>query len=137
MKKRIILLFALLLVLTGCRDKVLNCTLEETLNDENYKETVRITFNRAGDEVLRREHTMTLTGGEFINEYYEEMTMQCDEQKSFAGVTCDVTKDGNSLTMSRTIVYSELNTQSREMFGLLGSIDDFKHDMELDGFTCK
>ena len=144
MKKQMIFLVAFALLLVGCGEKKLTCTLDETdvVTDMpgfgKTEVTVVHVFNRSEDELLRTEYTAVLNATNDVEYAYEFAKEDCERDGTLAGVSCTVTRDGNQITTKTTILHNELDGVSRALFGFEGTLSEVRRELVLNGgFGCR
>jgi len=137
---KIILLISLLL-LTGCGRQTLTCHIEGDSFDTERNMEVRVTFNRAGDLQRRMYTVMNAISGSASTAdiHYELFNEDCKDYNSFRGVSCQITRSGNTVTQTVNVNFSRIEEEGIHFFGTADevTIDQLRVQLLRDGFTCQ
>jgi len=100
------------------------------------------TFNHSGEELISFVRTeianvVNDAAAEFNYEYFQTL---CEEENKIDGVSCKVTKEGNTLTRETSVKYTNMENQGAVPFihglKLLESLNELKEGMTERYFTC-
>ncbi len=148
MKKSFMLLAVMILLFaSGCGDKKLTCTREDTSDGYTTKETMNISYK--DDIITKIEQTILTEMDEetidYILEYTDEIVSKTE---NISGIEIEYSKE-NSTTLKGYIMidYSKLDEDSlKENLGDDFDVDDFLEaknqnidefkEQNLDGYTC-
>ena len=139
MKKYLLVLIIMLLVVTGCGEKKLTCTLEE----DGQKATVTAKFGK--DDIVT-DVTMNMS-----MPFEKELTAEEKEQMEsymgivcaafdYEGITCDTKMKDKSVDVVVEMNMAKMDAETKEEMGYTdaeGTYDAMKKGMEESGYTCK
>ncbi len=125
----ILVVFALFLTGCGGNSHTLNCTLD----GEDEKNSIKMTFNDKEDEVISIEQTIQekIPSDYSKEEIEEELDYWNSECKNSSFDACSVKVSGNYIVISVTGKPSAWGDEIIE-----GKIDELREDLENDGFKC-
>ena len=142
MKKYLALLVAVLLVVTGCGTKKLECTG----NISGLKQDVVIEYK--GEDIKSLEMDMsydkdTLEGmgitSDLLDTFISSMDAQvCPVYEAYEGVTCSTSEQNGGIRILITMDYGKLTQEAKDELSMnYQSYDSTKKDLEAAGYTCK
>ena len=137
MKKYLVVLVAMLLVVTGCGGKKLNCTMEE----DGQTAKVVVEFDK-NDKAKKVDMTMTMPFEEELSkeemEYMESYMGLLCSAFDYEGVTCKTDMSSKKVDVIIDMDFGKMSKETLEELEFEAtSYDEMKKSLEESGYTCK
>lgn len=144
MKKLVSLSVAAMMLccLTGCgKSNTLKCSISESNEGMDLKQTVEYTFNKSEASKVSMELTMKADKkyAEYIDQMADGFTEEFKELDGKKGVTVKSNKKGSSFTVSVSADLSKVDKDTREELDLGegATRDELKKELTDQGYKCK
>lgn len=110
--KKLLFLPAVLLLITGCGEKSMSCTIEKEHEADGYKTSSVYTIKYKGDYVKELSYTETATSDDNtildnLKEIQEEV--HSNSKKNYGGYDYEIKKEGNTLSVKVTLNCDNFN----------------------------
>ncbi len=143
--KKILMISMLLgvIVLTGCDNNRLVCTVNDESISDLKSETKYIFSFKDADEVAKATMTtkVTLDGDynneTFISNYSEMAKSSALTYNETTGVNATVSNKKNVITLKVEMEASQMSDEDKEEYGLNLNKEQLKKELEEAGYTCK
>lgn len=142
MKKiKILAIFLLITIMTGCGDKTLSCTKEEDMEAGVATEKQVITFSN--DKINLYEAEMSIKLNDDYKEYADLLLNSLEEPfsdfKDKKGIEYKTSKDDNRISVLLSGEYNKMDEDTKKSLGIAEnySFDKTKESLENDGYSCK
>ena len=123
--------------------KKLECSYEMSYSGMTMKQTQTYTYDKDGKKIKKATATVSLTAPDStsdsdMNTLLESAQSECDEYKDVKGVSCKASKSGKTITEKITVDVSKVSDEDSDIVGIeQTALEDFKKELEEEGYTCK
>lgn len=143
--KKILIMFSVIMFLTGCREKNINC--EMNIKEKNISSNVFVNGVFDNDKLVKQSIKISFDLSEYleyadIDTYYENFKNEYSSYNNVEGVLLDISKNDNNIVINIQIDLEKIDPETyKELdFGngnVIVSSKVFENEFVDMGFTCK
>ena len=143
--KKILIMFSVIMFLTGCREKNINC--EMNIKEKNISSNVFVNGVFDNDKLVKQSIKISFDLSEYleyadIDTYYENFKNEYSSYDNVEGVLLDISKNDNNIIINIQIDLEKIDPETyKELdFGngnVIVSSKVFENEFVDMGFTCK
>ncbi len=141
MKNKFFLLIVSCLLLSGCGEKTLTCSLTKNIESGKSREKQVFVFNN--NKISSIETTLSVLLDDGFKDYSSVMVKKIRKDfkiyNNHKGISTEVSENDNTIKASVKADYSKMNSSSKRVIGFdeKMSYDDIISKMKKDNYTCK
>ncbi len=142
--KKILIMFSVIMFLTGCREKNINC--EMNIKEKNISSNVFVNGVFDNDKLVKQSIKISFDLSEYleyadIDTYYENFKNEYSSYDNVEGVLLDISKNDNNIVINIQIDLEKIDPETyKELdFGngnVIVSSKVFENEFVDMGFTC-
>ena len=143
--KKILIMFSVIMFLTGCREKNINC--EMNIKEKNISSNVFVNGVFDNDKLVKQSIKISFDLSEYleyadIDTYYENFKNEYSSYDNVEGILLDISKNDNNIIINIQIDLEKIDPETyKELdFGngnVIVSSKVFENEFVDMGFTCK